>query len=63
MPLPKIDPKFYAALQSAEPISNIVGYRRTENRWRHYERLERWPDRLSLLVTPPAASTPFTGKV
>lgn len=31
-------------LQTAEPISPIYGYRRTENRWRHYEALSPWPD-------------------
>ncbi|NTU83531.1 MAG: 2-polyprenyl-6-methoxyphenol hydroxylase-like oxidoreductase [Chloroflexales bacterium] len=37
------DPGFAAALESAEPISPIYGYRRTENRWRHFEELPRWP--------------------
>ena len=29
-----VAPEFYAALQRAEPVSNIIGYRRTENRFR-----------------------------
>ena len=36
-------PELYQAIQQAEPISPIRGYRRTENRLRHYERLGRWP--------------------
>jgi 2-polyprenyl-6-methoxyphenol hydroxylase-like FAD-dependent oxidoreductase len=36
-------PELYQAIQQAEPISPIRGYRRTENRLRHYERLRRWP--------------------
>ena len=36
----------YEAIQYAEPISPIYGYRRTENCHRHYERLTRFPERL-----------------
>ena len=36
-------PELYQAIQGAEPISSIRGYRRTENRLRHYERLGHWP--------------------
>jgi len=37
------DPTIYEAIREAEPVSPIYGYRRTENQWRHYERLDRWP--------------------
>ncbi|MBZ0296922.1 MAG: hypothetical protein K8L99_30455 [Anaerolineae bacterium] len=37
---------FYEAIRDAEPISPIYGYRKTENRHRHYERLARFPERL-----------------
>ena len=33
----------WEAISAAEPITGIGGYRRTENHWRHYERLKRWP--------------------
>jgi 2-polyprenyl-6-methoxyphenol hydroxylase-like FAD-dependent oxidoreductase len=33
-------------LQRATPLTPIVGHRRTENRLRHFERLQRWPDGL-----------------
>lgn len=36
-------PALYEAIADAEPLSPIRGYRRTENRLRHYERLARWP--------------------
>jgi len=34
--------QFYEAISEAEPLSNLCGYRRTENRVRHYERLPRY---------------------
>jgi 2-polyprenyl-6-methoxyphenol hydroxylase-like FAD-dependent oxidoreductase len=37
------DPILYNAIRQAEPVSGIYGYRRTENQWRHYERLKNWP--------------------
>jgi len=36
-------PTLYHAIRQAEPLSRIHGYRRTENRQRHYERMDRWP--------------------
>lgn len=38
-----VSPLIYQALSQAEPISSIYGFRNTANRWRHYEKLERWP--------------------
>ncbi len=40
------DPIIHDAIRGAEPLSPIVGYRRAENRRRHYEQLARWPERL-----------------
>ena len=37
------DPIVYEAIRQAEPVSQIFGYRRTENQWRRYERLKSWP--------------------
>jgi flavin-dependent dehydrogenase len=35
-------PQFYEAISAAEPLTQPCGYRRTENRLRHYERLPRY---------------------
>ncbi|MCQ3978748.1 MAG: hypothetical protein DPW09_35445, partial [Anaerolineae bacterium] len=43
--------QFYEALCAAEPLTEPRGYRRTENRTRHYERLPRYLE--GLLVTEP----------
>ncbi len=39
-----IGPQVWEAISAAEPLTGIGGYRRTENHWRHYERLKRLPD-------------------
>ena len=57
-----IDPDFYAALQQAEPISGIISYRRTENRFRHYEKLERWPDRFVVIGDAVCGFNPVYGQ-
>lgn len=44
-----LGPEFYAAMQAAEPISKPYGYRGTDSRWRHYEKLQRWPQRYVVL--------------
>jgi 2-polyprenyl-6-methoxyphenol hydroxylase-like FAD-dependent oxidoreductase len=44
-----IRPTIHDAITELEPVSPIHGYRRTENRWRHFERLARWPDRFVVL--------------
>jgi 2-polyprenyl-6-methoxyphenol hydroxylase-like FAD-dependent oxidoreductase len=46
-------PEFAKAVAAAEPLTQIVGHRNTENRLRHYERLARRPERF--LVTGDAA--------
>ncbi|HKP59827.1 MAG TPA: FAD-dependent monooxygenase [Polyangiales bacterium] len=37
-------PTIYETLPALRPISPIYGYRATENRWIHFERMDRWPD-------------------
>jgi 2-polyprenyl-6-methoxyphenol hydroxylase-like FAD-dependent oxidoreductase len=44
-----LGPEFYGAVQAAEPISKPIGYRGTDSRWRHYEKLAHWPARLVVL--------------
>lgn len=40
-----LGPEYYAVVQAAEPTSQAYGYRGTSSRWRHYELLDRWPER------------------
>lgn len=55
-------PVLAEAMKQAEPISPIYGYQRMENRWRHFERLARWPE--GLLVCGDAVCTlnPYYGQ-
>ena len=52
----------YDAIKDAKPLSPIYGYRRTENRWRHYERLERWPEGFVALGDAVCAFNPVYGQ-
>ncbi len=58
----KVDADFHTAIVKAEPISNIIGYRRTENRFRRYDRLTRWPDRLVALGDAVCGFNPVYGQ-
>jgi 2-polyprenyl-6-methoxyphenol hydroxylase-like FAD-dependent oxidoreductase len=55
-------PLIYEAIKEATPLSPAVGYRRTENRLRHYERLERFPERFVLLGDAVCAFNPVYGQ-
>ena len=48
----------WEAISAAEPLSGIIGYRRTENHWRHFEGLKRWPQGLIALGDSVCAFNP-----
>jgi 2-polyprenyl-6-methoxyphenol hydroxylase-like FAD-dependent oxidoreductase len=52
----------YNALKTAEPLSPIFGYRATQSRWRHYERLSRWPEGFVILGDAVCAFNPVYGQ-
>ena len=54
------DPAIYEAIKDAEPLSPIMGYRRTENKLRHYEQLIRRTQlaQRTLIELAPALPTP-----
>lgn len=57
-----VAPEFAQALSTAEPISKIIGYRNTANRFHHFERLERWPERFVVVGDAVCAFNPVYGQ-
>jgi 2-polyprenyl-6-methoxyphenol hydroxylase-like FAD-dependent oxidoreductase len=55
-------PALYEALRHAQPLSPIVGYRGTANRWRAYERLARRPEQFVVLGDAACAFNPVYGQ-
>jgi 2-polyprenyl-6-methoxyphenol hydroxylase-like FAD-dependent oxidoreductase len=60
--LGNLGPEFQEALKGAEPISQPYGYRGTSSRWRHYEQLERWPERFVVLGDAFCGFNPIYGQ-
>ncbi len=54
--------RLYSAIKQAQPLGPIRGYRRTENRLRHFERLSRWPEGFSLVGDAVCAFNPVYGQ-
>ena len=53
-----IGPQVWEAISAAEPLTGITGYRRTENHWRRFEGLKRWPQGLIALGDSVCAFNP-----
>lgn len=56
------DPILYNAIRKAEPVSPVFGYRRTENQWRHYERLKNWPGGFVVMGDAACCFNPIYGQ-
>jgi 2-polyprenyl-6-methoxyphenol hydroxylase-like FAD-dependent oxidoreductase len=55
-------PALYEAIVEAEPLTPIVGHRATENRLRHYDRLERFPKGVVVVGDAVCAFNPVYGQ-
>ncbi len=55
-------PVVYEVLKDAKPLSPIYGYRRTENRLRHYEKLSRLPENFIVIGDAVCAFNPIYGQ-
>lgn len=55
-------PILYDLLKEAQPLSPIYSYRRTENRWRHYEQLNDFPDGIVAIGDAVCAFNPIYGQ-
>jgi len=55
-------PHVYDFIRDARPLSSIAGARNTENRWRHFEKLKRWPEALVALGDSACAFNPVYGQ-
>jgi flavin-dependent dehydrogenase len=49
-------------IEAATPLGPVYGCGRTENRWRHYEKLRRWPDQFLVVGDALAALDPAHGQ-
>mgnify|MGYP002777784923 CR=1 FL=1 len=55
-------PLIYDAIKDAKPLSPIYAYRRTENCWRHYEKLNSLPEGIVALGDAVCAFNPVYGQ-
>ena len=55
-------PIFYDLIKNARPLSPLYGYRRTENCWRHYEKLSKLPEGLVALGDAVCTFNPVYGQ-
>jgi hypothetical protein len=55
-------PLLYQAICTAEPLSEIHGWRQMANRWRQFERLSRWPEGFAVVGDSVRAFNPVYGQ-
>lgn len=55
-------PIIYEAIKDAQPLSPVYGYRRTENRWYHYEKLSSLPEGVVVIGDAVCAFNPVYGQ-
>ncbi|URD53711.1 NAD(P)/FAD-dependent oxidoreductase [Chroococcidiopsis sp. CCNUC1] len=55
-------PIIYEAIKDARPLSGLYAYRRTENRWYHYEQLSRLPEEVVVMGDAVCAFNPIYGQ-
>ncbi|MET0389883.1 MAG: FAD-dependent monooxygenase [Polyangiales bacterium] len=57
-----ISPSIYELIKDLEPVSPVYGYRATQNRWVHFERLARWPEGFVVLGDAACCFNPVHGQ-
>lgn len=55
-------PVLYDHIRSLEPISPVMGYRDTDNRWVRFDELRRWPEGFLVMGDAVAAFNPLYGQ-
>lgn len=55
-------PDLYQAIRDAEPVSSIRGFRGTENRQQHLEKIRKWPEGLLVMGDAACAFNPIYGQ-
>jgi pimeloyl-ACP methyl ester carboxylesterase/2-polyprenyl-6-methoxyphenol hydroxylase-like FAD-dependent oxidoreductase len=55
-------PVLYETIRAARPLTPIAAYRNTQNQLRHYDRLDRWPERFVVIGDAVCCFNPIYGQ-